>query len=43
MNKEEHEKLLDSLLRGQDKPLGTEASDHLDVKAWPMQELPFGW
>jgi hypothetical protein len=30
-------------LRGQDKPLGTEASDHLDVKAWPMQELPFGW
>ena len=43
MNKEEQERLLDSVLRAHDRPIGAEASDHLDIKAWPMGELSFGW
>ena len=43
LGKKEKQRLLASMLNSHDRPIGSETSDHLDIRSWPMGELPFSW
>jgi len=42
-SKQEHDRLIESILNNNSIEHLTGKSDHEDLKTWPMGEVPFGW